>query len=740
MFKKKRTQVSENLFQPLPDCKVSIRIPEIDFVFPTVSVIEQRLSLSISVISEDLNLFPFTKTFEFDSPYLAESSIVSNNLLEPLGSSMVGGKAYDIEKENIQGELALAPSGPSKLRTTFTEVKRGPVTERKTLSIWDLILPLLQPPLEYEYPKILDLPEDVYPYQWEGIKFLAEDKYALLGDDTGLGKTIQAVLALGCLFQKGNTRSALIICPLSVLMQWDKELEKWAPFLSVTVVRGQKEYREKCWEHPAHVWLTTYDTLRQDIDIVQKLKEKNRYDIVVADEVQKVKNLGTGYSKALRQVPCQIKWGLSATPLENKLEDLAGIFSFIKPGLFKSSENLSVEATKELIKPFFLRRAKKDVLKDLPEKKKLEPEFITIEGRQYQAYKVAENEGIVYLKSLGAKVTVQHILALLTKLKQICNADLESDESAKLEWLKDKLEDTIPSGDKALVYSQFLESGVDWLKSQLKEFNPLVLKGGQSDSKRRQVLQLFNDEDRHPVLLISYKAGGLGLNLVRANYVFLFDHWWNPATEIQAEDRVHRIGQKKGVFVYHVWVKDTIEERIYKILERKRKLFADVIESLENVEGTGLSEEELFELFGLEKPQKAVTAKEDLQDISPKDFEDIVEKLFRKMGYGTRRGPATRDKGVDIIATKQNIGSVERIAIQCKRYEGPVGEPIARELLGVVASDAQWTKGVIVSTSDFTKDCINFCERQGQLELINGIKLHQLLEKFNVTWQHDYKI
>lgn len=727
----------ENLYQPLQECRVDILIPGIDIIFPPLSILEERTTLDIAPISENISSFPSIETFEF--PYLPEFLVVSNNLLESLSSSRVDGKAYGEEKENLQGELLpLEHYRPKGLRKAFTEVKRGSTTERRTLSVWDLILPLLQPPLRHEFPKVLDLPHDVFPYQWEGIKFLVENKCALLGDKMGLGKTVQAVLALRCLFQRGGIKSALIVCPLSVFMHWDDELGKWAPSLSVTCVRGSKEYREKCWEHPAHVWLTNYDTLRQDMDIVEKFRGKNGYDIIIADEVQKIKSPGTGYAKALKQLSCHIRWGLSGTPLENKLEDLAGVFSFVKPGLFKSSKNLSAEATKKLIKPFLLRRRIEDVLRDLPDlpDKKEDEAWVSldIESKQYQAYKLAEGKGVVYLKSLKEKVTVQHILALLTKLKQICNVDHESGESSKLEWIKNSLEDIVPSGDKALIYSQFLESGVDWLESQLKEFNPLILKGGQSDNERCRVLQLFGNEDRHSILLVSLRAGALGLNLIKANYVFLFDHWWNPAIEAQAGARVHRIGQEKDVFVYNLWVKDTVEERIYVILEKKKKLFADVIDSLSNVEGSGLSEEELFGLFGLEKPQKVVTHKQDLLSLSPRDFENVVEKLFQKMGYGTRRMPTTRDKGVDIIATRHGISGVEKIAIQCKRYEGSVGEPIARELLGVVAADSEWTKGIIVASSNFTTDCVKFCERQGQLELINGTKLRQLLEHYNVMF------
>lgn len=732
LFKKRAAIVTENLFRPMSECKVEVPIPEVDLIFPAVYIKTVKAVLDTVSVSENLTSFPQPETR--DIFYLSELGVeISGNLIEPLNPAWVGGKTYIEERKTSQIELPFKKG--DGYRRSFRERREGTTRIRQGLSVWDRLFPLLQPPINFKFTPILDLPCDVYPYQWKGVEWLAKMEFALLGDDMGTGKTIQSIIALRCLFQQGKIKSVLIICPRSVLGHWDRELEKWAPILGVTVVRGSKESRKTCWEQPAHVWLTTYDTLRQDIEEVKNLK-KDGYDVVIADEVQKIKNPGTGYARSVRQLPCRKRWGLSGTPVENRLEELVSIFQFIKPGLLHQKE-LAVEDAKRIIKPFFLRRRKEDVLKDLPPKIIYE-EWLSLDGQQAEAYKRAEEEGIVYLKRLGEEITVFHILELITRLKQLCNVDAKSKESAKLRWVKDSLEDIVSSGDKVLIYSQYLESGIQWLKEELKEHNPLYYGSELSDPRRKHVEELFKNESRYPIFLATQKTGGLGLNLTSANYVIHFDHWWNPATANQAEDRAHRIGQEKKVFVYHLWVEDSVEERVYKKLKEKQGLYDEVIDSLSNIEGSGLSEDEIFELFSLKKPQKGKIPIEPVRDgflkLSPKEFEDIVEGLYQKMGYGTRRRPRTRDQGVDIIATRQTVGGVEKIAIQCKRHEDSVGVEVARELLGVINKDNTFTKAVIVSSTSFTNDCRIFCQDVGRLELIDGSRLLQFLNNYQVTW------
>jgi hypothetical protein len=291
------------------------------------------------------------------------------------------------------------------------------------------------------------------------------------------------------------------------------------------------------------------------------------------------------------------------------LEDVISIFDFLRPGLL-SKQGESFQSVKAKIKPFFLRRTKEVLGDELP-KKIHNVVWLQLGNEQREAYALAEREGIIRLREEAENITVTHVLALLGKLKEICNFDPRSGESVKLDSLTDLLEEVEAEGNKGLVFTQYINSGVEPITRRLKEFGVAEYSGRtNTDQKRKTALDRFATDGSCKVLVCTQAAAGLGLNLTAANYVFHFDHWWNPARTSQAEDRVHRIGQKQSVFVYHFWIKETVEERIFKILARKRAEFEEVIGGISNTEGTGLSEDELFELFGLKKPVRKYEGKE----------------------------------------------------------------------------------------------------------------------------------
>ncbi len=471
------------------------------------------------------------------------------------------------------------------------------------VTVWDALWPLLQPPLNFAFSEYLDLPSTLRPYQYDGVRFLADNQSALLGDDMGTGKTVQAVVALRILVQKAKVSKALIVCPLAVLPLWADHLERWGRILNFSVVRGNKAERRLQWNTPAHVYLTTYDTLREDVEIVCDPSDRMQFDLVIADEVQKIKNPATGTSQALKTLDAERRWGLSGTPYENRIEDVISIFEFLRPGVLRS-QGESFQSVKAKIKPLFMRRTK-EVLRDELPKKIQNVVWLQLGNRQREAYDLAEREGIIRLREEGEHITVTHVLALLGKLKEICNFDPHTGESVKLDSLTELLEEATAEGNKGLVFTQYIGSGVEPITRGLEEYDVVEYSGRtNTDQKRRVALDRFAKDQSCKVLVCTQAAAGLGLNLSAANYVFHFDHWWNPARTSQAEDRVHRIGQEKPVFVYHLWINNTVEERIFNILARKRAEFEEVIGGISNTEGTGLSEDELFELFGLKKPPR----------------------------------------------------------------------------------------------------------------------------------------
>ena len=448
---------------------------------------------------------------------------------------------------------------------------------------------------------------ELMPFQKEGVQTLVERRQLLLADDMGLGKTVQAIAALRILRAQGTIRSALVAAPASLLDQWRREIAKWAPELSAIVIRGPLSDRAWQWEARKDVTLISYDTLRSDFGGgAQAPVRRKTWDVVIADEAQRIKNRNDT-SDALKGLWRTRSWALTGTPLENHEEELASILEFVdhdasgapkryRPGMELLTRHRELQ----------LRRRKDDVLDDLPPKRTAKVS-ISLNSRQRSSYDKAERDGIVYLKSLGAEISVTHVLDLINRLKQICNADPRSGESSKLEDIRERLAQLTSQGHKALVFSQYTNdaSGVAAAAGWLREFNPLTLTGDMSQEERTAVIDRFKASDAHKVLVLSLRAGGLGLNLQEASYVFHLDRWWNPAVERQAEDRSHRIGQTVKVNVIKYSCTGTIEERIDTILERKQALFDDLIDDVSLDLSASMNREELLGLFGLAGVQES---------------------------------------------------------------------------------------------------------------------------------------
>ena len=450
--------------------------------------------------------------------------------------------------------------------------------------------------------KQLEWPGVLMPFQRDGVRALVEMDRLLLSDDMGLGKTVQAIAALRILRVRGEIESCLVVAPAGVLDQWRRELARWAPELSAIIIRGSAHDRAWQWRAGTDVTLVSYDVMRSDAGLLAACRGlKGAWDVVVLDEAQKIKNRNDT-SEAAKGIPRTRSWALTGTPIENDEEDLASIMEFVdhdegmprkryRPGASLLLRHAELQ----------LRRKKEDVLDDLPPK--LETRLtITLHREQRESYEKAEREGIVYLRSLGAEVGVRHVLELITRLKQICNADPRTGASGKLDDIGDRLRTLTGRGHKALIFSQYTSntSGVAAAANHLKAFNPLTLTGDMPAERRSGIINKFKTGASHKALIISLRAGGLGLNLQEASYVFHLDRWWNPAVERQAEDRTHRLGQTVKVNVIKYTCEDTIEERIDRILERKQALFDRLVDDVSMDLSTRMSRKELLGLFGLE--------------------------------------------------------------------------------------------------------------------------------------------
>ena len=472
----------------------------------------------------------------------------------------------------------------------------------------------------YDIPESLD--GVLRDYQKKGYRWLRTLKAncfgGILADDMGLGKTIQVLAMLLSLKEEGSGCS-LIVCPASLVYNWQHEIKKFTPALKCELAVGIKPDRVRITseikEEETDVIITSYDLLRRDIELYKYLS----FDCMIIDEAQFIKNQTTQVARAVKSISASFKVALTGTPIENRLSELWSIFDFCMPGYLFSykgfKENLEIPAIadgdegamlrlKKMIAPFVLRRLKKDVLTDLPDK--LEENIVTqMTKGQSELYK-AHLQQIKMLVSTKSEAEIKSdrimILSELTRLRQLCcDPGLiysgYDGGSAKAELCVEMIKSAAESGHKVLLFSQFT-SMLERLTALFKKegISHYLLTGSTGKEDRIRMVDAFQEDDTS-VFCISLKAGGTGLNLTAADIVIHYDHWWNVAVENQATDRAHRIGQKNVVTVYRLIMKDTIEEKIIE-LQNKKKELADQLLNTGSLSAPSLTKEELLELLG----------------------------------------------------------------------------------------------------------------------------------------------
>ena len=464
-------------------------------------------------------------------------------------------------------------------------------------------------------------------YQEVGYKWLKTlDSYGLggiLADDMGLGKTLQVITLLldyNTNNKKDNKKTSIVVCPSSLALNWLNEINKFAPSLDAVVISGNADDRAKKIRNinEYDVVITSYDLLKRDIEIYNEINYEFKY--IVADEAQYIKNNNTQNFKAIKKIKAKTRFALTGTPIENSLAELWSIFDFSMPGylysyrkfkenfetpIIKDSDAYKVKKLKMLIEPFILRRVKEEVLTELPEKTVtvLNSEMEEEQQKIYMSYMAEAKEEVENeLIATGFEKNQMKILALLMRLRQICchpNLFINNYEggSGKLNQCMEIIKDAVQGNHKILLFSGYT-SMFDIIEPELKKegIRYFKLTGQTKVSERIELVDEFNENDDIKVFLISLKAGGTGLNLIGADMVIHYDPWWNISAENQATDRTYRIGQKNNVQVYKLITKNSIEEKIYELQQKKAKLVDNMLSTNETFISR-LSKEEIMDLF-----------------------------------------------------------------------------------------------------------------------------------------------
>jgi len=440
-------------------------------------------------------------------------------------------------------------------------------------------------------PELLNL---LRPYQQEGMKFLLAEHSCLLGDEMGLGKTVQVCVALSWLIPQGRFRRALIVVPAALRINWEQEIGKWAPNLSIRRLSGNAEERFANYLLPISVLVASYDQIRQDALALSNLVH---FDVVVLDEAQKIKNINSEASLAVRLLKRDRSWAMTGTPIENSVDDLLAIFRFVKLELLQTT--MSKPEIHRLMKPYFMRRRKSDVLPEMPPiiLQDIPIEILPQQRKKYAAVWDSRND---LVRRGQGRISNTAIFSVITRLKQICNYDVDSGESSKMDALRLIVDNLVEKDDKLIVFSQYVAT-LKWISGKLKDkIVHEIYHGGLPEDVRNSILARFRNEHGPRVILMSLRAGGIGLNLQEASSVVLFDRWWNPAVEDQAINRAHRFDRKRILQVFRFLVIDSIEERIARILGEKQVIFEQYVNQAEVADVPKLSLTDLMRIVDVQ--------------------------------------------------------------------------------------------------------------------------------------------
>ncbi|BCS93489.1 DEAD/DEAH box helicase [Metallosphaera javensis (ex Sakai et al. 2022)] len=547
------------------------------------------------------------------SPEEFERLVRENRPYLELGGKLIEISTKDLERvERILDRIKKGELSRTELvREALSGYVEGEHIKGLVEKLEDKKFSVLEPP---------NLNVKLRPYQVKGfswMRFMTSLGFGVcLADDMGLGKTIQTIATIAKAKEEGEEVSpSLVVCPTSVLRNWEEEIGRYAPSLTFTVIHGKEKGSVN--GEKVDVYITTYNTLLMREELLRV-----NWKFLVLDEAQNIKNSDTRRSRLIRQLKGEYRIALTGTPIENSVNDLWSIMNFLNPGLLGSRNEFeerfakpirggdqeAKETLRRLIAPFILRRTKNDesVALDLPDKIEMS-EYCNLTEEQVALYRAIVDDFLTRVDKLSGMKRRSSILATITKLKEVVDhpalvkgdRDYSPVRSGKLKRALDVVEEAVKEGDRVAIFTQFVEMGeILKLALEMGDYNPLFFHGGLSREERDRLLNEFNANSDRKVIIMSLRAGGVGINLTSANRVIHYDRWWNPAVENQATDRTHRIGQTKKVIVHKMISLGTIEEKIDEVIKTKEQVYREFIRGNEEVL-TELSTEELRRILEL---------------------------------------------------------------------------------------------------------------------------------------------
>jgi hypothetical protein len=680
-----------------------------------------------------------------DGPYnlLAGFGIESNlQTFDPrLGHVKVQGATFPLTEEPQR-------CGPSELPRSYDLImKSGAIEADHMPGPIDLLQPMLEPTILGSDIANWILPDELRSTQIEAINALLSHDVYLLADDPGTGKSVAACVALMNQFQRHQIQRALIVCHESGLRSMARILSCWTPGLLVTAVSGGLDLRKLDWAAPAHVYLVTEETLRNDIESGILKGDELQFDSILLDDVQVTGLRFRDFPGALNQLDTNIRWAVAGA-LPEAVEDWTGLFKFLAPEELKGTAGISLPDIKRRFQKYYLRRTKEQMRSELPARHR-EVVWLDLTDLQAKRYEEVLAEERHRLSQLGEALQPPHIEAALDRLHVAANFAPGVLDGAKVRALVDLIEQISASGAKAVVFSQFREDGVDRLHPVLEPYGVLKINLTETEEQRKRILSAFRDQEHWHVLLLQTGVDIGGDALVEATYIIHFDHHWNPAARLKAELKLHPlIFRATPINIYEFWVADSVDEELYRVLNDKNMLPGDVPEGTQPTEledRITIDEwlEDVFNVPGNKEPVRVslnepmgtgilpgtAVLRSKLAELSADTLMAAVETLMKALGYNEVEPIGEPEEhGGYVLGWQDTPEGVERVLVRYLASNKNIGIAEARNLMKDMQGRGDCTGAYLITTSDFTTACRNFAdESDGQLALVSGSELYRHL-------------